>query len=377
MRSIVLMLVAVFGLLLAVPEVQSVARADGYQNGYVDSYGYTWRDGYWWKNGLAYRRETYKQWDGCRCWYWAYRYIAVPVVQQANGGYETLNANTEGWRDKLLDWAMKRDSYQSSAKRSALEHNEFLEALRALGLDQQQAMYDPRYASAPSPYSMGYQQQQGYVPNAAQGDSAYGYNGGYSYQKLTEAWGTPSNIDAWMQSYSRGVDKVNDAGREGLQGMQQAIMYESEGRAKVAEYLAKAALLKAAETPSTTTREELRVYGDLQGQKAAPLRVDPQAVQKLAESLPELLATKCASCHGGAKISGKSELFPTGFDVAKLETYSVQQRRRMINVCLTGEMPQGKPPLGVDELSLMYADLHEAMKRSPQVEAKPNPPRLP
>ena len=120
--------------------VPSVTQASGYANGTVSG-NYTYRDGYWWSNGVAFTRtrQAYYTTGYCssrRCstrslaYRWVYRRSSYqPAVQP-----QYVTPKTEGWRTKLLEIAATRDRYEASTRASANEHNEFIEAVEALGL---------------------------------------------------------------------------------------------------------------------------------------------------------------------------------------------------------------------------------------------------
>ena len=304
--------------------------------------GYTFgSDGYWWNNNVAFKRVAVRQKIfTSRCtYYWqtTYQWQRVSSYQAPKVSYQD-----ENWRKRLLKIAESRDRYQQQAKRSALEHNEFLEAVRVLGLDDY-ADYTPRYATNPYNFQQA-QSSQSYVPNAQQGSSVYGY----SYSTLADLYGS-NDLSTLYQQAGRLTERAQSLAGDANTQFQSTVQLEGDNRARVAMILAKAQLLRAADTPEAHVQQKLEVFGNkpLQGQSPA----------QIATSLSGLMANKCTKCHSDGNAQGRRTLFPSGVDLTQYASYSVAQKRRTVEVVLAGDMPKNGQPLGIDEMGLFYADL--------------------
>tara|TARA_Y100000593_G_scaffold71732_1_gene131738 strand:- start:827 stop:1735 length:909 start_codon:yes stop_codon:yes gene_type:complete len=261
-------------------------------------------DGFWHVNNVRYRlvnKRVCRRGKYCLQREWV-KVAAVPLTYKS-----------PDWRQQLLKIAEERE-----------EHKEFMEAVETLGLGQE----SPQYAA------------QGYTPNAAQGNTVYGY----SLNTITDVYGK-NQVDVWMQQYARGQQAAQVSADKGLEGMLQAIKEEGSNRTRVAEIMAKVELLKSVDTPHVHQETTLKVNGTTPAQSA--------------KSLNDLIATKCASCHSPAAtkgVQGKSNLFPTGVDLSDYTNLSESQKRRCIEVVLSGEMPKNGTPLNVDEVGLFYKE---------------------
>lgn len=260
---------------------------------------------------------------------------------------------TESWRKELLAWARDRDTRSYQVQRSAQEHNEWLEAVRVLGADQYPQQYNMRLAG--SPYSFGQQQQ--YQPNAGQGSTVWNYNGlEHSVKRNLDIYGK-SNVDAWMQSLSRGQLAAQQTADKGLNGIYTAIDKETSSKERVALMLAKSELLRAAEDSVVKVREEFVKYTN------SPATLQAAADSHTPARLHDLLANRCMRCHNATQHPGRgvlengTVLFPNGVNLEEFNSYTHDQKRHVINVCLTGDMPRDDKALDVDEMTLFFGDL--------------------
>ena len=261
-------------------------------------------DGFWHVNNVRYRLVNRRV---CRHGQFCFQREWVKVAA------DPLTYKSADWRQQLLKIAEERE-----------EHKEFIEAVESLGLGQESLQYAA----------------QGYTPNAAQGNTVYGY----SLNTITDLYGK-NEVNVWMQQYARGQQAAQVSADKGLEGMLQAIKEEGYNRTRVAEIMAKIELLKSVDTPHV--------------HQETTLQFNETTPAQSSKSVRDLIASKCANCHSPSAtkgVQGKSNLFPTGVDLSNYTNLSKSQKRRCIEVVLSGEMPKNKPPLNVDEVGLFYKE---------------------
>ena len=325
-------------------------------NGYVLG-----SDGHWYLGNQAYRRAAYKQkvlLNHCQ-YYWKTQYRFEPIINNVR----QKQASYKDWRERLLDIAATRDKYAQAARNSVIEHNEFLEAVKALNLEGHPGLHQNiRY---PQGYQQGYQQPysnhgeasnnygQQYVPNAQQGNTVYGY----SYSSLASLY-NQNDLSTLYQQIGRNAKAAAELTSHAHQSTVQLAEIEGTNKARIAMILAKAELLKAAAEPEAHFKAKLQVYGTapLRGIQSGGLPLSSQTPQQVAGSLRELLATKCYSCHSGGRIEGTSQVFPQGADLTQYATFAPEQKHAVLQATLNGSMPKEGEPLTVEEMGLFYAD---------------------
>lgn len=333
MRTIFLLLV------LAAP---ATGRADGY----------VYRDGYYWQGAAAFSRSQVKVYTGPGCYYYRYDYHPVPVkviekiteriVEKPVYPPAVAVAPPKGWREQLLDAALARDKAEQELKAKAQDHKEYIEAINALGLNRGIAIdFGYTYNTSTSTYG----------PNAAQGNTVYGY----SLSSVSSVLGD-NQVGVWMQQAARAQAAAQTTAEKGLGGILSAIDLEGSNRARVASILAKAEVLKSLDREEAHTQTRVEVQGALPPDGTLP----PAPAVGKAEALGALFAAKCAACHsqqGTFKGVPGSTLFPQGVDLGLYSGFTFEQRKRVLEVVLDDSMPKGDDPLTYQEKALIMADV--------------------
>ena len=344
------------------------AKADGYSNGYCSAEGYTYRDGYWWLNGQAYTRarvqEAYYYWHrGCQytSYRWVWSYTPVSGVTTTT----VINPSEDGWRGKLLDIAKQRDQYEGRMRTSAVEHNEFVESVKLLGMEGNFRWngygYEMAYAQHPGAVLAAAQQAYSQFPTP-QGNSVYGY------RELADVYG---NVDLGAlynqamrlreQSYgneSKATSEVH-ALVDGL-GSNIAKIREIEAKGQAA---AAALSASAAKDRATVLREFWSTYDSRTKSSpspASPSQGQPQAAQ--AGSLQGIVQQKCVACHNSEKKNGGLDLS----DLAKVtEAQTNKILERIIHPDPTKRMPIREDlspgePLSKNEVAAFFVAAYAA-----------------
>ena len=340
---------------------------------------YTFKDGYYWNGDKAYQRYEQKSryyHNGCYSYRSQYYYqpVAVKYVEKepeykapAKVEYPetpTLPSVTdENWRQKLLELAGARDKWRAELKASALEHNEFMEAVRVLGLEGQGDDYNPRYAASPYQFGGTYQSTLGggygsssyskkylYNPQAAQGSTVYGY-AGYDYATLADVYGT-TDMKVLYDQASRLATNAQSLAGEANVGFQQLIGKESNSRERVAYILAQAQLLRSAAIPEVREETQTQNYGQ-----------NPQVLTQqhaAGADLGGVIHNRCVQCHSASVSEGKSELFPQGVNMEDYQHFTFGQKQRVMQSIISGRMPKGGKQLEINEMALFLGDLQAA-----------------
>lgn len=334
----------VFACLLATP-----IQADSYSNGQVLD-GYTYRDGFWWKSDLpyslkrtpvydAYRHNCIKYYRNSfdRAAYYKEPAKAPVVVEREKTIYKELQQvkpDDKDWRQKILEIAEKRD-----------EQKAYLEAINALGFSEIQQTPQRNVQSTYNPYA--YRLNQTQYSFANQGNTVYGYSLG----SLSNIYGD-NQVGVWMQQYARGQQHAQDVAEKGLGGMLQAIELEGSNRARVATILAKAELLKSLDTPETFTKTQLESNGvnaSVGSVGTQPNQPVFQAQNNL-QGIQALFQQKCYNCHSGTNIKG-------GVDLSQYGSFNTAQKTKVWESVKLGKMPEGGPPLTVQEMAIVLGSL--------------------
>lgn len=296
--------------------------------------GYTYRDGYYWRDGQAYARYRAKVCYGSYCRYeWRYK----PVAAQKRS---RIDYQDEGWRARLLELAKNKDAWLQSAKRSALEHNEFLEAVKALNLEAEVG-YSPRYAEAGG---YAYAQQSGYQPIAQQGDTVYGY----SLNRTLEQYGSADNSVLFDQA-ERLTEQAQELGGDAHERFMASLQLESSARERVARVYAEAEKVRAAGELLRASVSPWSKYSETITGDAA---TDGGGGVQFARG-GSLIDTKCVSCHGG-------ENPKAGMSLQDIASLDAETRELAVVKVMRGEMPldkEGEPnPLSEAEKLAFVAE---------------------
>lgn len=317
------------------------AVAGDYSNGYVNAAGYTWNDGYWWRGNSAYslsRAKEYYWSNGCQYYRWVTRYTPVAVRKVV---ITKQDLSEDGWRGKLLDIAKQRDWYEGKARQSTVEHNEFVESVRVLGLENNFHWngygYEMQYAQGGvqngyGAYGSSYSQQP-----AQQGSTIYGYS------ELADIYG---NVDlgalynSVLRLRSQSYQNESAATSEthalvGELGGQMARIKEIEAKG----YAAAAALEAAnAKDRATLLREFWQSYP--QEKAAAVMEQQGTSNTEVYRSLQTLVQNKCVACHNPNKQSG-------GLDMTALAQLSSEQGESVLQRIIHPD-PARRMPLAAD-----------------------------
>ena len=227
-------LVICFFLLLSLDLNVSQIKADDLNND-----GYSYSNGYWWRDGVGYLPYKVYYYDRCRRyrWYWAWKPVSYNNSQYGNSQYN-VSSQDENWRSKLLDIAANRDKYELSARRSAIEQEEFLESVQALGLSDNFHIQGYGQPVQYSQYEMNYNAYPGQVASAQsyapQGQTVYGY----STQTLSNLYGN-NDLSVLYNQAGRVVENAQTLAGQANSDFQTLVRTEGDNRSRVAEILAK------------------------------------------------------------------------------------------------------------------------------------------
>lgn len=302
-----LLLVIVALLLCALPSL-----AGGYADGFVeDGYAYNVASGYWFKGGYAYSRtriDYSEPYVYCgRTYYQPYYYHRYTKVLDAS----TVKPSDPDFRVKLLEIAKQRDAIEGAIRKSANQHNEFLESVQALGLSGNFTF-------------QGYGQAPSYANPLRYGSLQYGAYGQqnaatiYTYKEAVDAYNTldPNVLFQQSASLTKGAQAL--AGQANTEftglvdranaGIQRAAEIDAAGRAS------SAALAAARAAPQTSTQSSTTVIQPtpLVPQQLPPGDDEPAAMPKVGVRgggrLPFPAANACVSCHYGASAAAKFDI---------------------------------------------------------------------
>jgi hypothetical protein len=353
----------------------STAYADGTVDGC-----YTYRGGYWWHGDNAYTRAyvsyTYYApayvngcyypnylWTGYR---WQYTYHHTREYCPPAPRYErrselpTPKTHPTNWRAALLDIAANRDKVEGELRKSAVEHNEFLEATQALGLTGNFRWGG--YGAEPI-WPRGYRLGTGYGYGAGNDPGTYqfhaqGFNGntvyGYSTQTAADLYGS-TDVNALYQQAAKLAQGAQGLAEQATKDHGDRVAQIGNNQARVAEILARAAAAREV-FQATAPPAEAKVRSQTQGAVVMPKAVDAPAAEPLAQWQAHATA-KCAGCHG------KSDNH--GFDVSTYPSMDFAGKSRVWNYLLAKNPDKrcpknedGSPgqPLTQADLKLWFAN---------------------
>ena len=380
MKRILLFLLLAFCLLTADVQAQyTLAYNAAWQNG-------AYHQGYYWWYGHPYTRYrvyscSRKSSCGCRvrCGYkWHYAQIqGYNYSRRGYGGVITADSISKGtWRGQLLDIISRRDAYEGQARASALEHNEFLETLKALGIEGNFTWdgygYSPQYAQ-------GFGQVFGYPQMPQAYNSQFGAPTGgtqYAYTYATDYADSYRNADiaaliSRQQSYQELAQNnaASTASATGdlidRKGQRDAEVARLRGTAELNERTiqafgqAIAQGLQSGKPQERTITERTTITPQVMGQPSTTKSVEIQGADsgqaRAMLNFGLLVEKRCVACHGSDSSANKSGLLlsaPTQLSQA----IKAKAARRI----LAGEMPpakdlQGNPiePLTAEEKRLL------------------------
>lgn len=339
----------------------------------VSSADYSYRNGYWWSGGQAFTRQKVyiNPYTSCGRTYYAnyyWKYTPVAGVTQGSAGYNSgsVSSSEDNWRARLLDIAKQRDQYEYKARTSALEHNEFLEALDALGMKGnfgplQNYGYAPGYAHITRNYSdvAGFQNYaQGYVQQAgAQGSTVYGYSA------AADIYGDV-DLGALYQAALRLAEQSNDYGAQATTNAQALVKQEGHNQARVAEILARG---QVASQLMESTRPGPEAHIQLNGNKSSVSAGGgssgsgsggPSIQSNTAPlDLGTVITQKCLKCHGGDKVEGNLNFT----DLSKIDGAMGREiLARIISTDAETRMPPTEP-LAPEEIMLFFQSMDPAL----------------
>jgi hypothetical protein len=322
-----------------------------YYNGYQED-GYTYRDGLFYKGDVPYSREYYtyvKQVPYTAYNYGGYGGYATPYTYYQPKTYyawrytkveypkSEVPSYGKGWQSQLLGIAANRDKVEGNLRTAALDHQAYLAAVNVLGLagnfkwqNYGLAPLFPSYAAPHAPYAA-----------APQGQTVYGY----SFATARDLYGD-ANLGTLYQQAARLTQNAQTLAGQGHTDFSDLVAKEGGNRARVAEILAKGqAAVQAlqAANPQASQHTESRTFSfrleqgtngqstlvpvqppaqpevgaDQQPQPGqqppaaqpgqAPRAPGPQAPpmpRDNDEAFRQLLANRCAQCHGDREPRG-------------------------------------------------------------------------
>jgi hypothetical protein len=332
-----------------------------YYNGYQED-GYTYRDGLFYKGDVPYSREyyTYVKQVPCTAYsYGGYGGYATPytyyqpktyydwrytrVYPQSKAEVPTYG---KGWQSQLLGIAANRDKVEGNLRTAALDHNAYLTAVRALGLEG-----NFKWLGYGTPPAYPYAAPHAPYAAAPQGQTVYGY----SFANVKDLYGE-NNLSTLYQQAARLTQNAQTLAGQGHTDFSDLVAKEGGNRARVAEILAKGqsavAALQAA-NPQASQHTEQRTFsfrleqgqngqstlvpvqppaqpevGADQGQPQpgyqppaaqpgqaprAPAPQVPPMPRDNDEAFRALLTNRCAQCHGDREPKGafRVSAYPT------------------------------------------------------------------
>lgn len=314
--------------------------------GSVSASEYLFSNGYWWKDGQAFTRSIVQSYDSRGCLINSYKY----TLYSSAPNVAHVTPETPNWRAKLLEIAEQREKSEAKLRQSAIEHQEYLQALKALGLNGSHG----GYTTATTIDAYGYSQR-----TAPQGTTVFGYN------EIADVYGNVDLGDLY-QSAIRLAESSNRYGAEATNGTQKLIDNfgdRAQGllsqQLAIAEINAKTAgVTNAARALGDAIKAESRLHLEKRTEGPAPLPPreggspildEPTAKQSL-DSLASLVQVKCFACHGGKTTEAGLNLG----DLTKLDDAAVNKiLSRVTSANPEKRMPPGKP-LEPEELRLFF-----------------------
>lgn len=317
-------------LVVAVDDAQAsgwVWRLNNSNGLYIKTNG-TVNDGFWYR----------------RCWHnggWTYRQLNRIAPATSYAGY-----GEERWREKLLDIAANRDRSETAAKASALEHSEFIDTVRLLGLEGnfrwQGYGYSPAYSQgAVAAYGAG---AEGYAgPYAQQGNTVYGYQQFAS--NYTQGQGV--DLSALYNQAGRLASQAQEFAGQTTSDFSGLVDQANQGQAEVARTLAQTELVKTvlSQTRPAPAAPTFRTFS-FRAQVGADGRMQmvDGGTSDVTLNAEQLISLKCATCHNAENPS-------KGLDLTSLARWTKDERDKWgpaIVAAVTNPDPTHRMPLAND-----------------------------
>lgn len=334
-RFVLAAVAGLFATLLFIPRGEQVQAQ--YFTGYVTPYvvPINYKDGLfhwhtaWYDAGGRYYPAGSYAWLNSNWYLYGHGYYYPAKVEAPKAADYTPD-----WKKKLLDIAAARDKVEGRLRIQALDHQTYLEALKALGLEGNFKWNG--YGTAPVYPNAGATHTYGYNNAGSVNLGNFGANGntiyGYSYSSIKDVYGD-TNLNSLYQQAARLTQNAQQLAGQATTDFSDLVGKEGENRARVAEILAKAQAAKAAldaATPQTRTREESRVFSFSAvsdgngGVKVVPIEGNGAAAQPAAVTgeAQQFRVQACAACHSGANKKG-------GFDIASYPTLNLEQKAKV------------------------------------------------
>jgi hypothetical protein len=342
--------------LLAIVFALALSQPAGAQSpGDRDGYGSVFENGFWVYNGEKYTRSwiatpTYTNGYYARG-YWLYqKYVplaAAPLVLSTDPQFKIKS---------LLEIAKNRDKYELELRRAAAEHGWFIEATKALGLENNFRI--DGYGTAVS-----YGHYPSAVPPIGAGLTAIGTTGttvsGYSAQQILQAYGITDVGTLFQQSAAAGKD-ARAYGAEATKDFASLVGQAGANQAKIAEILANAERDRARAEQVRLAMQSATLTTQQSGVTLTPTVPVQVPVANSGAPLPTgsrqvWLQSKqiCAECHGGAKSNGN-------FSIDKYDPGDIAQKMRVLNY-INPKSPKAHCPQLADGT---YAPLNDVIFRA-------------
>lgn len=324
------------------------ADAGSYRVGYMDQNNYVFNsNGRWERGGHEYYRTAYEAPGYWKCGayypgsvsysyelYIAPTYVAPPVVP----------AYTEGsWKQDLLKYARQKQDFQ-----------EYLEAVKLLGLAQPQPAYNP-YGLHGNYYQ---QTVTGYGANA---NTLYQYS-----QQPQQLLLTREDIILLSQMQNQSGNQALALASNVQAGISSNLRASIDGNVEIARVVAKRdfaiAVLQSLNGPNSITNQgfEFKIGPD-KGVNMDSSKATPEAKARIKTLWETSAKTNCASCHSGPKASG-------GFDVAEFPTMSQENQDVVLSRLLSADdkvrMPRDKEHPELPGKALGNAEMQVWIARS-------------
>lgn len=284
---------------------------------------FTFNDGYWWQgNDFFVRERGDRFWNRRTCryeWNWSFRRAGT----RARAPTYELSGD---WRSQLLQIAAARDASEFKIRQSILEHQEFLESLKALGLESNFRIENygqPLYGG-----DGGFNTTSQYATQ--QGASIFGYS------SIADVYGD-IDIGALYEQAIRLAKDSQSYGAAATANAQGLVRELGNNRARVAEILANA----------QSAREKAAAYL-LRSQSSS--RGSTTTTGNLSP-LATVIKNTCVRCHNSEKSSG-------GLNLIDLGKITSEQGAAILDRITTTDktklMPKGGPPLSVTDRLLFF-----------------------
>lgn len=306
--------------------------------------GYHFRNGYYYYGSepQAYYRtliSTPGYWSYGRYYvgysYYSYSAYTPQVVQQQS--YSTTD-----WKTQLLKIAEQRDKYQAKAASDYLDQQNYLQAIKALGLEGNFRW--PGYGTIPGsvmPQAIGQEYGvEGHYYNyqsplfGANASTVYGYN---QAAKLYNDDYLPGLFQMANQQTINSQALTDKA----QTGFAELVGKEGQNKLRIAEIIAKgqmvASIMKSLEGPPSAIQQGFEFRITPKGFEVNNDKVDPALKQQFQTQLKNTVNKSCAECHSAKVKKG-------GVDMTQYHTFSAEQKAVVLQR-ITSQDPSKRMPL--------------------------------